>query len=288
MDSFQPVNQPAVRAARYAGSWYPGSPADLRMSVSRYFASVTAQPLPARLKALVCPHSGHMFGGQTAATAIAQARSMGFNRVVLLGPLHRPISGNRIGDFMVPRVGAYATPLGKIPVDVDFITALSHLIPLTRVQNDNEHSIEIELPFLQLALESFTLVPILLGLDISAPTTPAALEALATALAHLADDGTLFVASTDLSHLDNYADVARIDQRMVELINAFDIPALTAALAQGEVYACGATGLVTALRAAQLLGATGARVLTCTNSGDITGDRRPGNYTVGYMAAAAY
>jgi AmmeMemoRadiSam system protein B len=288
MERTGPKYQPSVRAARYAGTWYPGNAAELRQSVSGYLAKVNIQQLPARPKALVCPHPGHMFGGQVAATAVAQVKGMGFKRVVLLGPLHRPIPGSGIGDCMVPRETHYATPLGQIPVDVDFIAALSRLAPLTRVQNDNEHSLEIELPFLQLALESFTLVPIMLGLDISDPGTPAVLEALAAGLAHLAEDDTLVVASTDLSHLDNYAEVVRIDKHLVDLVNAFDIPALTTALAQGEVYACGATGLVTALRAAQLRNATGARVLSCTNSGDILRDRRPGSYTVGYMAAVAY
>lgn len=288
MDDAHLPHGPAVRMARYAGTWYPGDAMELRKSVSRYLSKAHVQTLPARPRALICPHPGHIYGGMVAAASFAQVKGLGFKRVVLLGPLHRPLPGGLVDDLIVPRERGFATPLGVVPVDVDFITALSHLAPLTFVSNDREHSLEIELPFMQVALESFTLVPIMLGLDIANPGTPAALFSLAKALASLADDDTLFVASTDLSHLDDYADVVRIDHQMVELVNAFDIPALVHALADGQVFACGATALVTVLHAAQLLGATSARVLACMNSGDVTHEQRPGNYTVGYMAAVAF
>ena len=288
MPAVEYTSIPAVRPAHYAGSWYPGSATELRRSIEGYLAHARPITLPGPALALVSPHPGHQFGGPIAAQAFAQVRSQAVRCVVLLGPLHRLIRGSALGDFMVPREQSYATPLGRIPLDVDFITALSQRVPLTFVQGDQEHSLEIELPFLQVALPAFRLVPIMMGANISDPDTPAALERLAAGLAGLADEGTLFVSSTDLSHLDDYHEVVRVDRRMVELVEAFDIPALVKALAWGEVYACGATGLVAALRAAQLRGASGARVLSYMNSGDVTGDRTPGNYTVGYMAVAAY
>jgi len=88
--------------------------------------------------------------------------------------------------------------------------------------------------------------------------------------------------------MDNYADVVRTDRRLVDLVGAFDVDGLTRALAAGEVQACGATGLVTVFRAAQRRGARGAQVLAYASSGDVTGNKRPGTYTVGYLAAAAY
>jgi AmmeMemoRadiSam system protein B len=131
-------------------------------------------------------------------------------------------------------------------------------------------------------------VPIMLGQHISEPGAPAQLEGLAAALAELADESTLLVASTDLTHLNSYDDVVRIDRRLVDLVKAFDVDGLSAALRAEQVQACGASGLVTALRAAQKLGATGAEVLAYAASGDITGDKRPGAYCVGYLAAAIY
>jgi MEMO1 family protein len=108
-------------------------------------------------------------------------------------------------------------------------------------------------------------------------------------LAELCADGTsLLVASTDLTHLDNYTEVVRIDRTLLDLVDAFDVAGLSAALQAERVQACGAVGLVTVLRAAQMLGARRLLVLSYSASGDVTGDKRPGTYCVGYMAAAAY
>jgi MEMO1 family protein len=282
------IPQPIVRPAHYAGTWYPGDAQDLRASIEAYLARVSPETLPGRTLALVSPHAGHRFGGPVAAHAYALVKGQPIQRVVLLGPLHRPILGALFSDLLVPAESAYATPLGQVPVDRDFINQLNRRVPLKSVRRDEEHSLEIELPFLQVVLEGFMLVPIMIGADIAGSGVPARLDALAAALAELADEHTLFVCSTDLSHLHNYDEVRRVDQRMQELVNAFDVDRLTEALVAGNVMACGATGLITALRAARLRGATGARVLAYMSSGDITGDTDPGSYTVGYMAAAAY
>ena len=282
------IPQAAVRPARYAGTWYPGDARTLRESIETYLSHVTPVALPGRPFALVSPHPGHRFGGPVAAHAYAQVRGKPFNRVVLLGPLHRPILGALFSDLLVPAESAYATPLGLVPIDRDYLDRLDQRVSLKAVRRDEEHSLEIELPFLQVVLGEFKLVPIMLGMDIANLSVPERLVTLAAELAKLADEHTLFVCSTDLSHLHNYADVKHVDKQTQELVNAFDVEGLTDALARGGVMACGATGLVTAFRAARLCGAKGARVLAYMTSGDVTGNTRPGNYTVGYMAAEAY
>jgi AmmeMemoRadiSam system protein B len=128
----------------------------------------------------------------------------------------------------------------------------------------------------------------MLGEHIGDPGARARVADLAAALADLCDDDTLLVASTDLSHLDNYADVVRTDRRLAELVAAFDVDGLAAALAAGQVQACGAAGLVAVLAAARHRGARGVQVLAQTTSGDVTRNKRPGTYTVGYLAAAVY
>ena len=211
-----------------------------------------------------------------------------YRRVVLLGPLHRPIWGSRLGPFMVPTETAYRTPLGTLPLDREFIARLARGVPLTPVQGDKEHALEIELPFLQVALGSFSLVPIMCGEDIGEHGALGRVHALAERLAALGDEQTLFVASTDLSHLTDYQAVVRSDRRLADLVSAFDLDGLTAALQAGQVQACGASGLVTVLEAARKAGARGAQVLAYAASGDVTGDKNPGTYTVGYLAAAVY
>jgi hypothetical protein len=259
--------------------------------VTGYLENAQPVELPGRPLALIVPHAGYGYSGSTAAHAYSAVRGGNYSRVVLMGPLHRPIWGSQLGPFMVARASGYATPLGHVPLDQDFMAELGRTVPLTSVRGDEEHSLEIQLPFLQVALaQSFLLVPIMFGERITDPGAGRRLEELAASLAALAgrDETTLLVASTDLSHLDNYADVVRFDHQTVDLVNAFDVPGLVAALSDGRVHACGATGLIAALRAAQLLHARGARVLAYAASGDITGDRRPGTYTVGYLAAAVY
>ncbi len=277
-----------IRPSAIAGAWYPGSAPALRRAIEGYLAGVTPVTLPGRVLALVCPHAGHSYSGPTAAHAYAQVAGAEFHRVVLLGPLHRPIWGSRLGPLMVPAESAYETPLGNVPVDRTFIGALGQRVFLTTVRGDEEHSLEIQLPFLQVALERFSLVPIMLGEHIADPGAAARLAELAAALAELADDETLLIASTDLTHLDNYPDVVRIDRKLVELVAAFDVTALAAALAAEQVQACGAAGLVAVLSAAKQRGATGTQVLAYATSGDVTGNKRPGTYCVGYLAAAVY
>lgn len=284
-----------VRESVIAGTWYPGSAPALRQSVEGYLDRVSPAQAPSKVVALVSPHAGYAYSGPTAAHAFAQVRGADYARVVLIGPLHRPIRGSRLGAWMTPAEDAYRTPLGDVRLDRNFIAELGQRIPLTVVRGDQEHSLEIELPFLQVALSGsspeggFQLVPIMAGEYIGDPGTPAHVERMAAALAELCADGTsLLVASTDLTHLEDYAEVVRIDLTLRALVDAFDVAGLSAALQSEQVQACGAVGLVTVLRAAQKLGARRSQVLGYTTSGDVTGNKRPGTYCVGYMAAAAY
>jgi len=297
------VHFPAVRPSALAGTWYPGTATALRRTIVDYLDQVTPVSLPGPLLALVSPHAGYAYSGPIAAHSYAQLRlpathfhsalsggptRPAVRRIILCGPLHRAIRRSQIGAFMVPAEDSYRTPLGEVPLDRPWIARLGERVGLTTVQGDEEHSLEIQLPFLQITLERFALVPIMLGEHIDDRGAQSRLEELASALADLADDETLLVASTDLTHLDSYSDVKRIDARLVELVGQFDVDGLAAALRSGEVQACGATGLVAVMRAAQKRGARGAQVLACAASGDITGDKRPGTYTVGYLAAAVY
>ena len=277
-----------LRPSAIAGRWYPGSAATLRRDIESYFERSPRESWPGRILGLVAPHAGYAYSGPTAAKAFAQVRGAPFTRVILLGPLHRPVQGSALGPFMIPVEDAYRTPLGDVFLDRDFIDRLNGRITLTRVKGDEEHALEIELPFLQVALDRFRLVPIMLGEHISHTHVAGRASRLSEALVELIDEETLLVSSTDLSHMDNYADVISTDRRLVDLLDAFDLDGLRTALQTERVQACGATGLFVLLETCRRLGAKGAKVLQYTSSGDVTGDKRPGAYTVGYLAAVIH
>lgn len=277
-----------VRQSLIAGSWYPGSPDVLRRTVDDYLARAEFFPTNDELIALISPHAGYPYSGQTAAYAYRQLQGRTYDTVVLLGPSHR----DDFGALAISDNKYYWTPLGEVELDADFIGALAQKIAVQRVGQDHEHSLEIQLPFLQRALGAFKLVPLMLGLPfyIFGESTRLVCEQLSAALAELArGKRVLFIASSDLSHLDDYAAVKKFDARTEELIAAFDVEGLTRYFWQdGECRACGDAPIVTALLAARALGANRARVLQRTNSGDVTGERDRADYVVGYMAVGVY
>jgi len=275
-----------IRQSVIAGTWYPGQPDVLRRTLAGYLAEAEKVELEGELKALISPHAGYAYSGPTAAHAYKQLEDgPTFETVAILSPLHQAY----LGRFAVTKAGYYETPLGLVEVDAELVEALGKEVTLNRVGFDGEHSLEIQLPFLQQVLGTFTLLPVMLGEPLTSDRGLATCRDLGTALAKvLRDRKALIVASTDLSHLYDYNDVVRHDRVMVELVERFDVEGLARALIEGRCHACGGAPVVAALLAAQALGANRAKVLHHTNSGDVTGNRRPGNYIVGYMAAAVY
>jgi len=296
------VKAGGIRQSVIAGDWYPGQPDVLRRTLKGYLADAEKVELEGELKALISPHAGYAYSGPTAAYAYKQLedgpsttlrRGSGqgsghrpaFDTVAVLSPLHQAY----LGRFAVTKASHYETPLGLVEVDAELVEALGKEVTLNRAGFDGEHSLEIQLPFLQQVLGTFTLLPVMLGEPLTSDRGLAACRELGAALAKLMRDRkALIVASTDLSHLYDYDDVVRHDRVMVELVERFDIEGLARALIEGRCHACGGAPVVTTLLTAQALGANRATVLHYTNSSDVTGNRRPGSYIVGYMAAAIY
>lgn len=269
-----------VRPSLIAGQWYPGSATELQQTIEGYFARVERSDLPGEPVALVSPHAGYAYSGQTAAYAYSQVRGKSYDAVAVISPLHRV----PLGRFAVTDADAYATPLGEVSVDHDLVDALGERVPINRVGYDGEHSLEIQLPFLQVALGRFRLLPVMVG----ASSFDAGRQ-LGEALAQLLDKkSALLVASTDLHHIDNYQQVVRRDQVVVDAVGSFELDQVREALSPRDCTVCGRIPVYAVLTAAKALGASGAKVLYHTNSGDVTGVRSPGQYTVGYMAAAIY
>jgi len=271
------VQPSEIRPAQFADDqWYPSSAAQLQETLKALFAKASA-PVGLRPLGLVAPHAGLRFSGGVAAHAYRQAEGQSYDIVAVISPLHRL----PLGALVATNYRYYSTPLGLIPIAEDVLATVASAVPLTRVWRDNEHSLEIQLPFLQYAIGQFELVPLMMG-DQSLP----ACEALGNALAEaLRGRSALIVASSDLSHFHPYDTAVRLDHVVAEKIAAYDPAGLAQALELGKTEACGGGPIVATMLACRALGATKATVLAYANSGDVWVDRTS---VVGYLAAAIY
>jgi AmmeMemoRadiSam system protein B len=285
MDKIDPKD---VRHSVVAGSWYPGTERQLRKTVQGYLDNVEKEELEGELMGLISPHAGYIYSGQVAAyaykqldgTSLRQTQDTTYDAVVVISPVHRM----PLGRFAITSAAAYETPLGLVKLDGELVSALEEKVRINRVGHDSEHSLEIQLPFLQVALGDFRLLPVMIG-----ESSFEVGEELGTALVEvLRDKKALIVASTDLHHIENYDEVVRRDKVVVDAIASFDMERIKEVLSPWDCSVCGRIPVYAMLTAARALGANKVRILHHTNSGDVTGIRAPGQYTVGYLAAAVY
>lgn len=269
------IDPRAIRRSVIAGSWYPGDPKQLRAMLDEFLAAVPPQPLEGSLVGLISPHAGYIYSGQVAAYAYSQVRGKTFERVVVVSPVHRIYPG----EFASTDKAYYETPLGLVPVDTEGLAALERYIPLNYVSQDMEHSLEIQLPFLQRVLGDFALIPIMMG-DQEWDSAVRLGQALAGVIR---ERPALLVASTDLSHFHRYEAAVRLDQEVLKHITAYDPEGLSRTLDARRAEACGGGPVIAVMLAAQELGARRAVLLKYMNSGDVTGDH---SGVVGYAAVA--
>ncbi|MHB8347163.1 MAG: AmmeMemoRadiSam system protein B [Acidiferrobacterales bacterium] len=259
-----------IRPAAVSGSFYPGEQGALVRMVdhllSQAAGTVGGEAWP---KAIIAPHAGYAYSGDTAAHAYAhmRERSAGIRRVVLLGPAHRVA----VRGLALPAAECFATPLGTIDVDQDAVSAIRHLphVVVSEAAHAREHSLEVQLPFLQRTLKTFRILPLAVG-----DTSPSAVAEVIEIL--WGGPETLIVISTDLSHYLPYDTARETDSRTVESILALDGAPI------GDAEACGSPpvrGLILAAGAHRLR----PQLLDLCNSGDTAGNR---SAVVGYAAVA--
>ena len=274
---------PQIRAPVRAGSFYPAHSRELEQTVRRYLDQVEPIELSGDLLGLICPHAGYVYSGQTAAHSYALVRDAlaqdhTFDLVVLISPTHFAAAGR----YLVTESHAYLTPLGTVELDRDAVEALDRELGLRRIGFDGEHAIEVQLPFLQATLGTFTLLPVMVG-----DSALSAGRELGHALSSiLADRKTLIVASSDMHHIDDYQQVTRRDKTVIDAIASMDMARVQQAFSPRDCSVCGRVPIYAMLTAALDAGANRAQILHYTNSGDVTGIRTPGQYTVGYLSAA--
>ena len=257
------------RPTAVAGLFYPADATTLRNDVAALLAAATSR-LPSAPRALIVPHAGYVYSGPIAASAYAALRPFGghFERVLLIGPSHRVA----FRGAALPTVDAFHSPLGRVPLDLEAMCRLDAIDGVVRRDDAHaqEHSLEVQLPFLQLALRDFRLVPVAVG-----HANPELAAAVIDTL--WADStSTLTVISTDLSHFLTDPAARAIDQRTSHAIETLQPDAI------GPDQACGRIGVQGMLLVAQRRGLE-ATTLDLRNSSDTAGDP---SRVVGYGAYA--
>jgi MEMO1 family protein len=269
------VDPSLVRESAIAGTWYPGRRDELEALVAKYLAEAPSPILDGELVGLIAPHAGYAYSGIVAAHAYRLLDNRHFDIVAVISPSHRYYGGN----LLVSSKGYYRTPLGLVEVAHDLVRDIGSQVRLEPVEREDEHSLEIQLPFLQHQLGSFRLLPIMLQ-----DQTFGLASRLGRALAAtLAGKHALLVASTDLSHFHTYDRAVALDRVALADMARFDPEGLDRDVAAHATEACGYGAVSAVLVAARAAGADKVTVLKYANSGDVTGER---NRVVGYGAAA--
>lgn len=270
-----------VRPSPIAGSWYEGNPKALARVVDRYLDQAELPEFSGEVIAVIAPHAGHIYSGPVAGYAFAAIRGRTPDLVAILSPMHQPY----YETLLTTSHSAYETPLGQVPVDPEAVASLDSRLRaslgygLTPVAYDREHSLEIELPFLQRALGAdFKLLPVMVRSQSIKISQQLGLDLAET----IRDKRALMVASTDLSHFYTQDDALTYDNEMLRRIESFSPEEVFNAERDKQGFACGLGALTAVLWAAKALGANTVKVLRHATSGDITGDY---SSVVGYGAA---
>lgn len=271
------MNKLDLRPSAIAGTWYDADPKALAANIDSYLNNAQLPTFNEDIIAIIAPHAGHRYSGQVAGYSFAAIRNFSFDLVVILSPYHNHTSHH----LLTTAHQAYSTPLGNIEVDQSALAELNSAldIPITAIANDREHSLEIELPFLQRALKNeFKLLPIMIH---SGEMQTA--QKLGHALASiLKNKNALMVASTDLSHFYGQTTANILDNEMLKRFKSFNPESIFDAEQTGKGFACGHAAVASMLWAAKQLGADEIKILNYGTSGDITGDT---SSVVGYGAA---
>lgn len=277
MSTPSPDRSCETRPPSVAGSFYPADARALESEVRRLLGEAPAPAAGAgRPWGLIVPHAGYSYSGAIAAAGFRTLEGERFDAVVLLGPSHHL----HFRGVSVGRYSSYRTPLGDLPVDQEAVTRLisgERCVGFRPEAHESEHSLEVQLPFVQVLFGATPIVPILIG-DGAFDTCQRLAAALRKAL-----EGrrVLYIASTDLSHYHTYDDAARIDQRTLAAILEGD-PSRFHELAQlGPCELCGASAVTTLLLLSRVMGGGPPVLLTASSSGDVTGSR---SRVVGYAA----
>jgi hypothetical protein len=271
-----------VREPSVSGMFYPDDSATLRKDIANYVKSADIGTPPSNIRAVISPHAGYMYSGPVAAYGYKAVSSYTFDTVIVIAPSHRAhFQGIAVWDE-----GAFRTPLGDVPVDAASAAGLTLSDSVFRANRDvhkGEHSLEVQLPFLQYIYKDFLLLPLLVG-----AADEGVYEEAASALERVISASGrrfLIIASTDLSHYHPYDVAVKIDSVTIEHLRNFDIAGMVRDTRTEKAQACGAGPLITTMMTAAKLGAHSSSILKYATSGDVSGDR---SGVVGYVSAVLF
>ncbi|MEO0128818.1 MAG: AmmeMemoRadiSam system protein B [candidate division WOR-3 bacterium] len=276
----QTCNSGEYRESIHAGSWYPGREKDLQEVIKTYLKNAKAK-VSGEIFGLVSPHAGYMYSGPFAAFSYKLLENKEFDDVIVIGPSHR----HGFYGVSVDKMAGRKTPLGKIEFDKNLAESIIKQNPevIKYVPNAHaeEHSVEIQIPFLQVVLKKFKLVEIVMGSH-DYNTCKILADAIVNATK---GRKVLVIASSDLSHYHNQEKAEKLDNLVIDAIEKYDPELLYKRLSSDSCEACGGGPIITVMLASKKLGADKSRVLIYGTSGNVTGD-----YTqvVGYLSAAFF
>jgi AmmeMemoRadiSam system protein B len=272
------VREPAV-----SGMFYPDNPGVLRKDIDMYLEVAIVPDLDGdNIIGIISPHAGYLYSGPVAAYGYKTIAGKEYDTVIVIAPSHKAyFDGVALWDR-----GGFKTPLGAINVDEEIARAMVDLggvIQPNREAHRQEHALEVQLPFLQVVLNQFSIIPLIMGTQ----TTDMCNELAQTIyeVVHKSKKKFLIVCSTDLSHYYSYEKAVKLDKGLVEQIDGFNVSGVIDIIKQGKAEACGAGPLIVTMLLSEKLGADHSRVLKYANSGDVSGDR---SRVVGYVSAALY
>lgn len=269
-----------VRPSPIMGTWYSADPQRLAHQVDKYLSEARVPEITGHVVAVIAPHAGHRYSGRTAGHAFSPVIGQERDLVAVISPMHSAYPAT----LLTSAHSAYGTPLGPVWVDRQAVNQLDELLAregqsLTPIARDQEHSLEIELPFLQRALRGeFKLLPVMIRSQ-----SPLVARRLGHALAQVMQERNgLMVASTDLSHFYPQEMAKELDLEMLRRMRSFSPDDLFNAERTGKGFACGVAAVAAVMWAAREMGANMVEILHHSTSGDETGDY---GSVVGYGAA---
>ena len=273
-----------IRKPIVAGTFYPGKVQALEETILNLLNSSTSERLTGEIYGLVSPHAGYIYSGKVAADAYKQLQGKSYDNVIVISPSH-------FDEFTGCSVffGNYQTPLGVIPTNVELaeaITSFSPSIIESTKGHLREHALEVQLPFLQLVLDNFNLIPIAMGSQ-DYTTADELSMAINTALqeSEFANQKTLIIGSSDLSHYFPVEKANQLDNIVLKDIERFDEKKLFNDINSNKCQACGSGPILAAMITSKKLGAVHSKIMSYGTSGDHSHD-----YTnvVGYLSSVFY